>query len=239
MIKLIPAIDIIDGKCVRLSQGDYNKQITYCNDPLTIAKEFEQIGFTHLHLVDLEGAKAKHIVNIKVLDQLAQNTNLKIDFGGGIKSNMDIEMAFNAGAHQITAGSIAISEPDVVFKWIEKYSCEKIILGTDVLNNKIAINGWLNQTEVNIQDLLLTYISKGIEYCICTDVSKDGMLQGVNMDLYMKVKESFPNLNIIASGGVSSISDIEQLNAKEIYGAIIGKAFYEKKITISEFQKYL
>ena len=239
MIEIIPAIDIIEGKCVRLSQGDYDKKKIYNEDPLEVALSFQDHGINRLHLVDLEGAKAKHVVNLKVLERIASKTTLTIDFGGGIKSDSDISSVFSAGANQATAGSIAVKEPEMVFGWIQKYGTEKIILGADVKDKMIAITGWQDVTTMSLFDFLDNYMAKGIKYSICTDISKDGMLQGSSADLYGEMKEKYPELNIIASGGVTALDEIIKLDGIGIYGAIIGKAIYEGKILLKDLSKYI
>ena len=236
-MKIIPAIDIIDGKCVRLTQGDYAQKKVYNENPLEVAKAFEDAGITNLHLVDLDGAKASQIINYKVLEKIATHTNLKIDFGGGLKSDDDIRIAFEAGANQITGGTVAVKKPELFLSWLEKYGSEKIILGADVKNEKIATNGWQEESEIELLDFLKKYTEAGIEYVICTDISKDGLLQGSAIDLYKKIKEHFPNLKLIASGGVVSIDEVEELASLDLYGAIIGKAIYEGKINLNDLTK--
>lgn len=233
-MQIIPAIDIIDGKCVRLTQGDYNQKKVYNENPLEVAKEFEGAGIERLHLVDLDGAKAKHIVNWKVLEKIATKTNLKIDFGGGLKTDKDAEIAFNSGALQITGGSIAVKDRDTFEGWLEKYGSEKIILGADVKNEQIAISGWQETTSLNLFDFLADYITKGVKYIICTDIAKDGLLQGTSVDLYKKIRTEFPDLQLIASGGVTSMKDMEALVEIDCYGAIIGKAIYEGRLSVKE-----
>ena len=235
-MNIIPAIDIIDGKCVRLTQGDYAQKKIYNENPLEVAKEFEAAGITHLHLVDLDGAKAQHIINHHVLELIASETRLKIDFGGGIKSNEDIRKAFDCGANQITAGSIAVKNKELVIEWIKIYGAEKIILGADVKNGKIAVNGWKEESQEELISFLESYISNGIEYVICTDISKDGLLQGAATELYKNVLHKFPSLKLIASGGVSSLSDLSELRVAGLYGAIVGKAFYEGRIKLNELK---
>lgn len=238
-MKIIPAIDLIDGRCVRLTQGDYNQKKVYNENPVEVAKQFEDAGIEYLHLVDLDGAKAKHIVNANVLEAIATQTNLIIDFGGGIKTNKDIQIAFNAGANQITAGSIAVKNPAMVKEWIAQYGAEKIILGADVKDGFIAINGWQETSVLDLMPFLEAYIQEGIQNCICTDVSKDGLLQGSAVDLYNDILQQFPNLNLIASGGVNSIEELRQLADIGCAGAIIGKAIYEGTITLNELTKEL
>lgn len=233
-MKVIPAIDIIDGKCVRLSQGDYALKTVYHENPVEIAKQLEDAGITHLHLVDLDGAKASHIVNHAVLNAIASETKLQIDFGGGIKSDADIQKAFDCGASQITAGSIAVKSRETVLQWLSRYGAEKIILGADVRDEKVAISGWQEKSEVQLFDFLENYISEGIQYVICTDIAKDGMLQGSSIALYQKILQQYPSLKLIASGGVSSVDELKQLAECGLYGAIVGKALYEGKITIAE-----
>lgn len=233
---IIPAIDIIDGKCVRLMQGDYAQKKIYNDNPVEVAKEFEAAGITHLHLVDLDGAKSQHIVNYKVLENISKNTSLKIDFGGGIKSNDDIRIAFECGAKQITGGSIAVKNKPLFLEWINTFGSEKIILGADIKNGKIAVNGWKEESQEELFTFLESYISSGIQYVICTDISKDGLLQGTATELYKQIISKFPALKLIASGGVSSVSDLDELRTAGLYGAIVGKAFYEGRIKLSELK---
>jgi phosphoribosylformimino-5-aminoimidazole carboxamide ribotide isomerase len=238
MIRIIPAIDIMDGKCVRLTQGDYAQQKVYNEDPLEVARMFENHGIEYLHLVDLDGARQKHVVNFKILEKIATHTNLCIDFGGGIKTDEDIDLVFNSGARQATIGSIAISNPSLLESWIKKFGSEKIILGADAKNGKIAVSGWIDVTDKDIFDFFSEYQQKKVKYVLCTDISRDGMLQGTALDLYDQLKQRFNDLNIIASGGVTDISEIDQLNDMGIFGAIIGKAIYEGRITLKELEKY-
>ena len=237
MIELIPAIDIIDGKCVRLSQGDYNSKKTYNEKPLEVAKSFEDHGIKRLHLVDLDGAKAQHIVNYKVLETIASNTNLVIDFGGGLKTDEDLRIAFESGASMITGGSIAVKNPTVFESWISKFSGEKIILGADVKDKKIAVTGWLEDTDTELFPFLKSYISKGINKVICTDIAKDGMLQGPSIELYKEIMKAHPTLHLIASGGVSSMDDIIKLDEAGIPAVIFGKAIYEGRITLKQLEE--
>ncbi len=237
-MKIIPAIDIIDGKCVRLTQGDYAQKKIYNENPLEVAKEFEAGGITNLHLVDLDGAKASRIINYKTLEKIASQTNLKIDFGGGLKSNEDLKIAFNSGANQITGGTIAVKNQELFLSWLEKYGSEKIILGADVKNEKIATNGWQEESDIELFDFLKKYLEAGIEYVICTDISKDGLLKGSAVDLYEKIKKQFPKIKLIASGGVVSVEELEKLKKLEMHGAIIGKAIYEGKISLSDLTKF-
>lgn len=237
-MKIIPAIDIIDGKCVRLSQGDYAQKTVYNDNPLEIARQFENAGIQHLHVVDLDGAKGGKIINHKVLQEITSNTKLKVDFGGGIKSDADIELAFASGANQITAGSIAIKDKAKVTEWIAKYGAEKIILGADVKNETIAISGWKESGNINLYDYLDQYIALGIQYVICTDIAKDGMLQGPSLLLYSDMLKRYPKLKLIASGGVAEFEDLLKLDDIGLYGAIVGKAFYEGKITLDELKHF-
>ena len=237
-MKIIPAIDIIDGKCVRLSQGDYTQKTVYNEDPLEVAKEFEDHGIRYLHLVDLDGAKSSKVVNWNVLERIATTTNLHIDFGGGVKSDDDIRGVFNAGAKQVTAGSIAVKSPETVERWINEFGGERIILGADVRNRKIAINGWLEESELEISVFLERYLKMGIRTSICTDISKDGMLQGASTELYVDLLKQFPDLQLIASGGVTSIQEIIELQHKGLHGAIVGKAIYEGRIKLKELEKF-
>lgn len=236
-MRIIPAIDIIEGKCVRLSQGDYSKKVIYNEDPLEVAKNFEDNGIRFLHLVDLDGAKSKRIVNYKILESIASKTGLNIDFGGGIKSEEDVKIAFESGAKQVTGGSIAYNDPKEFFNWLEKYSPDRIILGADAKDNKIAIQGWTEQTDQDIHDFIETYVMDGVKYVICTDITEDGMLNGPNIDLYKSLKDRFKDLNIIASGGVSSMNDVLRLIDLEVEGAIIGKALYEGKISLKDLSQ--
>lgn len=238
MIQLIPAIDIIDGKCVRLSQGDYAKKTVYNENPLEVAKMFQDSGITRLHLVDLDGAKAQHIVNHKVLYAIATHTNLVIDFGGGLKTDEDLNIAFENGASMITGGSIAVKNPTVFESWIQKFGNEKIILGADVHDKKIAVSGWVESTEYDLFPFLESYTTKGINKVICTDIAKDGMLQGTSVDLYKEIIMQFPELFLIASGGVSAMSDIYALDEAGIPAVIFGKAIYEGKISLQEIARY-
>jgi phosphoribosylformimino-5-aminoimidazole carboxamide ribotide isomerase len=239
VIEIIPAIDLIDGKCVRLSQGDYSQKIIYNENPLEVAKMFADAGINRLHLVDLDGAKAQHIVNHRVLEKITLNTNLIVDFGGGLKSDDDLRIAFECGASMITGGSIAVRNPEVFLSWIKNYGSEKIILGADVKSEKIAVGGWTETTEIELLPFIKNYITKGINKVICTDISKDGMLQGSAIDLYKKILIAQPDIYLIASGGVSSISDIEQLHEIAVPAVITGKAIYEGKITLKELSKFI
>jgi phosphoribosylformimino-5-aminoimidazole carboxamide ribotide isomerase len=239
MIEIIPAIDLIDGKCVRLSQGDYSQKTVYNENPLEVAKMFADAGIRRLHLVDLDGAKAHHIVNHKVLEIIAGKTNLIIDFGGGLKSDDDLRIAFECGASMVTGGSIAVRNPDIFTSWIEKFGAEKIILGADVKDEKIAVGGWMETTSIELMPFVNNYMQKGITKVICTDISKDGMLQGPAIDLYKKMMLEQPDLYLIASGGVSSIRDIEVLMENKVPAVITGKAIYEGKIMLSELSRFV
>ncbi len=238
-MRIIPAIDIIDGKCVRLSKGDYTTKKIYSESPLEVAKEFENHGIEHLHLVDLDGAKSKHIVNHKVLEQIATHTSLKIDFGGGLKSDEDLHIAFESGADQITGGSIAVKDPVTFLRWINKYGTEKIILGADANNEKIAISGWLEESNEELIPFILNYQEKGVTYVICTDISKDGMLQGPSFGLYKKILEKIPKIKLIASGGISCFEELPKLAELGCEGTIIGKAIYEKRISLKQLEEFI
>lgn len=237
MIEIIPAIDLIDGKCVRLSQGDYEAKKVYNEDPLEVAKMFEGAGIRRLHLVDLDGAKAKHIVNQSVLEKIASNTSLIIDFGGGVQSDEDIEIAFNSGASMVTGGSIAIRNKELFTSWITKYGADKIILGADCKDHKIAVSGWQEATLVEVIPFIGDYNQKGISKVVCTDISKDGMLQGPSIDLYKDILNVFPNLYLIASGGVSCFQDILDLEKSGVPAVILGKAIYENRVTLKELRR--
>jgi len=232
MIQIIPAIDIINGQCVRLTQGDYKQKKVYNEDPLAVAQAFESMGVERLHLVDLDGAKAKHIVNIAVLEKICKQTNLKVDFGGGVKTDDDIAQAFDAGAQQVTAGSIAVKSPETVQRWMSTYGAARIILGADVKGKNIAIHGWQEESDQQLDSFLAAYVEQGITHAICTDVAKDGLLQGSAVDLYQEILEKFPSLKLIASGGVSSVEEVAALEAIGCYGVIIGKAIYEGTIDL-------
>jgi phosphoribosylformimino-5-aminoimidazole carboxamide ribotide isomerase len=235
---IIPAIDIIDGKCVRLTQGDYEQKKIYNEDPLEVAQQFEDAGLQRLHLVDLDGAKAGHIVNYKVLERLTSKTNLHIDFGGGLKSDSDLRIAFECGAKQITGGTIAVKNRDIFINWLKTHGAERIILGADVKNEKIAIGGWLETSDLWLKDFLQAYFTEGVKYCICTDISKDGLLEGSSNDLYASVLKDLPDLKLIASGGVSSMDDLYKLREIGCFGAIVGKAIYEKRVSLKELEKF-
>jgi len=237
-MKIIPAIDIIDGKCVRLSKGDYNTKKIYNEDPVEVAKEFESFGIQYLHLVDLDGAKSKHIVNQKVLENIARSTSLHIDFGGGLKTQEDIETAFNSGAKQITLGSIAVQDPEFCFGMMEKYGAEKIILGADCENRKIKTSGWLKESDHDIIDFILQYQEKGVQTAICTDIAKDGMLEGPSTALYIEILYK-TSVQLVASGGISGITDVYKMKDIGCAGTIIGKAIYEGKISLSQLQNFI
>lgn len=237
-MRIIPAIDIIDGKCVRLTKGDYATKKIYNENPLEIAKEFEANGIQYLHLVDLDGAKSGRIVNYKILEQISENTNLKIDFGGGLKTNADLEIAFNSGASQITGGSIAVKNPVLFQEWISKY-VSKIILGADVYAEKIAVSGWQETSVLDLLPFIEKYQNFGIKTIICTDISKDGMLEGPSFSLYEKIVTAFPDINLIASGGVSSFEELPKLQLLGCKGVIIGKAIYEGKISLKQLQNFI
>lgn len=234
MIELIPAIDLIDGKCVRLTKGDYDQKTIYNEDPVSQAMEFQRLGFRRLHIVDLDGAKSKHIVNDAVLKAITQATDLIVDFGGGIKSTEDIEKAFMAGAHMVTIGSVAVTEPELFMGWLRKYGAEKIILGADVRNGMVSINGWKEDSSEALLPFLEKYVSAGVRNVLCTEISKDGTLAGPATELYRKVMAQYPHLHLIASGGVSCNADIQQLNENGIPAVVFGKAYYEGKIDIKE-----
>ena len=234
MIELIPAIDLIDGKCVRLTKGDYDQKTIYNEDPISQAMEFQRLGFRRLHIVDLNGAKSKHIVNDAVLKAITQATDLIVDFGGGIKSTEDIEKAFMAGAHMVTIGSVAVTEPELFMGWLRKYGAEKIILGADVRNGMVSINGWKEDSSEALLPFLEKYVSAGVRNVLCTEISKDGTLAGPATELYRKVMAQYPHLHLIASGGVSCNADIQQLDENGIPAVVFGKAYYEGKIDIKE-----
>jgi phosphoribosylformimino-5-aminoimidazole carboxamide ribotide isomerase len=238
-MKIIPAIDLIDGKCVRLSQGDYSSKKEYHDDPLEMAKRFEGVGIQRLHLVDLDGAKAKKIVNAEVLERICAGTSLQVDFGGGIQSDKEIEKAFSLGAKQVTGGSIAVKNPALFEAWIANYGSQKIILGADAKNKKIAVGGWEETTSVDLIPFIKDYLAKGISYVICTDVAKDGLLQGASVDLYKEILQEIPGVKLIASGGVSSVADLEELEKIGVYGTIVGKAYYEGRVSLEELAAFI
>ena len=238
-MRIIPAIDIINGECVRLSKGDYNRKTIYNSNVLEVAKNFEDNGIQFLHLVDLDGAKQNRIINYKILEKISSQTNLTIDFGGGLKSEEDIKIAFENGAKQVTLGSVAIKNPELFLKSLEKYGSEKIILGADARKEKIAISGWLEESESNIYDFIKEKIKIGIQYVISTDIDKDGMLEGPSFDLYEKIIAENPNIKLIASGGITSASDLEKVKSIGCEGAIIGKALYENRIKFNDLKPFL
>lgn len=239
-MRIIPAIDIIEGKCVRLTKGDYSTKKIYNENPLEVAKQFEDSGIEFLHVVDLDGAKASHIVNYKVLEQIATKTNLKIDFGGGLKSNEDLKIAFESGANQITGGSIAVKNPNVFESWIDIYGSERIILGADCNNEKIAVSGWQEESELEVIPFIQAYQAKGIQYVICTDISKDGMLEGPSFDLYEKIlSKATEGIKLIASGGISTFEELPKLVELGCEGVIIGKAIYENKISLKQLEQFI
>lgn len=239
MIELIPAIDIIDGKCVRLSQGDYNTQKIYNENPLEVAKEFEANGIHRLHVVDLDGAKSSHVVNYKVLDIIAGHTSLVIDFGGGIKTDEDLNIAFEYGAQMVTLGSVAAKQPALFKKWLHQYGPKKIILGADVKENRISINGWKEESQQELIPFLTDYSQEGIQKVLCTDISRDGMLQGPSIELYKQIMKKFPTMHLIASGGVSNLQDIIDLNEANIPAVVFGKALYEGRITLKDLKRFM
>ena len=237
-MQIIPAIDIIDGKCVRLTEGDYAQKTIYNENPLEVAKAFEAVGIQRLHLVDLDGAKAGAVKNWKVLESIAVNTKLVIDFGGGIKTDNDVAHVFERGASLATIGSIAVANPTLFLSWLNKYGAEKFFLGADVKDNLIAVNGWMQTSTITIESFLTDYLAHGITNIFCTDVSKDGRLEGPSIKLYQSLIQLFPNLKLVASGGVSSLQDLEALDAIGCAGAIVGKAIYENRISLASLQHF-
>jgi phosphoribosylformimino-5-aminoimidazole carboxamide ribotide isomerase len=242
-MRIIPAIDIIEGKCVRLSKGDYKTKKVYNEHPLEMAKKFEAHGIQYLHLVDLDGAKSKHIVNHKILEEIASKTSLKVDFGGGLKTDKDLQIAFECGAYQITGGSIAVKDPETFKNWLQKFGSEKIILGADANNEKIAISGWQEESTKELIPFIKEYQEEGVKYVICTDISKDGMLEGPSFDLYRRILEETSSedkkLSLIASGGISTFSELPKLAELGCEGTIIGKAIYEGRIQLKELEKFI
>lgn len=238
-MRIIPAIDIIDGQCVRLTQGDYDQKKVYNSDPLEVAKMFADHGITYLHLVDLDGAKAGTVQNLPVLEKIATHTNLVIDFGGGLRTTKDVQRVFDAGAKQITGGSVAVKNSELFEEWIATFGGEKVILGADALNNQIAISGWTEATELPVGDFIKGYQEKGITYVICTDISRDGALTGPAKDLYEDIRLDNPAIKLIASGGISGIVDVEMMQAIGMEGVIIGKAIYENRISLKELAPYV
>lgn len=235
-MRIIPAIDIINGKCVRLQKGDYTTKIVYNDNPLEVAQEFEKNSIKYLHLVDLDGAKSNKILNIKILDSIASKTNLKIDFGGGLKTDGDVKRAFDSGATQISCGSVALENPNLFLKWVQTYGPKKVLLGADFRNRNVAIQGWLKKSKTDVIDYLIEYEKLGVRTAICTDISKDGMLQGTSNKLYKEILEN-TSLNLIASGGVSSLEDLKELDQIGCEGVVIGKAIYEGKITLKQLSE--
>ena len=238
-MRIIPAIDIIDGKCVRLSKGDYATKKIYNEHPLEVAKAFEGVGIQYLHLVDLDGAKSQHIVNYKVLEDIASKTSLQIDFGGGLKSDKDLHIAFESGAKQITGGSIAVKDPDIFKGWLKTYGANKIILGADAQDEKVAISGWMEASQENLIPFIASYKKEGVSYVICTDISKDGMLEGPSFDLYKRILEEVPGVNLIASGGISHFDELPKLAEMGCEGTIIGKAIYEQRISLEQLEHFV
>jgi phosphoribosylformimino-5-aminoimidazole carboxamide ribotide isomerase len=238
-MRIIPAIDIIEGKCVRLSKGDYSTKIIYNENPLEVAKMFENHGVKYLHLVDLDGAKSSKIVNHKILEQIASKTTLKIDFGGGLKSDADLKIAFESGANQITGGSIAVKNMEIFEKWIADYGADKIILGADANNEKVAVSGWLEDSDEDLVPFIKNYQSKGIQFVICTDIAKDGMLEGPSFELYKKILVEAKGIKLIASGGISTFAELPKLAEMGCEGTIIGKAIYEHKISMKDIENYI
>ncbi|MBR1547233.1 MAG: 1-(5-phosphoribosyl)-5-[Prevotella sp.] len=238
MIELIPAIDIIDGKCVRLTKGDYAQKTVYHESPAAVAAEFEQIGFKRLHVVDLDGAKSKHIVNSSALNEITGRTGLIVDFGGGIKTDQDIEQAFAAGAKMVTVGSIAVTQPELFISWVKKYGADRIILGADVRNGKISINGWKDDSDEDLLPFLRKYVDAGVKNVLCTEISKDGTLQGPAIELYKRIMDAYPHLHLIASGGVSCIDDIIALERAGVPAVVFGKAIYEGRLDLREVIKF-
>ena len=234
MLNPIPAIDIIEGKCVRLSKGDYNSKKIYSSSPVDIAKRFEELGFRRLHLVDLDGAKSQHVVNINTLRKIVRETNLCIDFGGGIKSDEDIRTVFESGANLVTIGSLAVKNPAIVSNWIQFYGADRIIIGADVRDGYISINGWTENSGLKLFDFIDTYIRQGITNILCTDISKDGMMKGTSIHLYTQIMKRYPQCRLIASGGVCNMSDLKELDEAGIPSVVIGKAIYEKTINLDE-----
>jgi len=238
-MRIIPAIDIINGKCVRLTKGDYNTEIVYNEDPLEVAKQYEDHGIEYLHIVDLDGARSNKIYNYKILEKIATKTNLKIDFGGGIKSEGDIKIAFASGANQITGGSIAIKNKEMFLNWLKEYGSDKIILGADAKNEKVAISGWKEESDEEVIPFIQHYKEKGIKYVISTDIAKDGMLIGPSFDLYEKILKEIPDIHLIASGGISKLDELPKLAKLGCEGVIIGKAIYENRISLKQLENYI
>ena len=235
---IIPAIDLIDGKCVRLTQGDYAQKTVYNEDPLAVAREFEAAGLSRLHVVDLDGARGGGIVNHRVLEKIAGGTNLHVDWGGGMKSDEDLRVAFESGAAQVTGGTIAVKQPETFLGWLDRFGPERIILGTDVRGDKIAVSGWEEASDRELFEFLSDYVARGVRYTICTDVAKDGLLQGTARELYARIRREQPTVNLIASGGVATTDDLDALAALDCFGVIVGKAIYEGRISLEELYAY-
>ena len=238
-MEIIPAIDLIDGKCVRLTQGDYQQKKEYSSDPVAVARRFEDQGIRRLHLVDLDGAKQKKVVNLHVLENIATHTQLVVDFGGGVQSDEGLQRVFDAGAQQVTGGSIAVRQPAVFAKWLTRYGADKIILGADAHHRKVAISGWQEQVTTDVVDFISDYQQRGVQYVICTDVAKDGLLQGPSLELYEEIRTKIPTVRLIASGGITTVDDLRQLQRLGVHGAIIGKALYEGNLTLSDLTEFL
>jgi phosphoribosylformimino-5-aminoimidazole carboxamide ribotide isomerase len=238
-MEIIPAIDIIDGKCVRLAKGDFDQKVIYNDDPVEVAKRFEAIGITHLHIVDLDGAKGKSLNNIKSLERIADKTSFVIDFGGGIKNTEQLQQVFNAGAAMVSVGSVTVKDPELFSEWVNNFGSDKFLPGADVLDKKIKINGWKEETRIDIFDFISSIIEKGIDRVFCTDISKDGMLQGPATGLYEEILDHFPSLNLIASGGISDYNDLLELEEIGCAGAIVGKAIYEEKISLKQIEDFI
>lgn len=238
-MEIIPAIDIINGKCVRLKQGDYNQKTTYDASPLDVAKHFEDIGATRLHIVDLDGAKASHVVNLNVLEEIATHTKLTVDFGGGIKHETDLQKAFDCGAAMVTVGSVAVTSPHIVDEWADRFGADRFIVGADTLNGNIMIRGWQDDGGISLHDFISHYINIGVKHVLCTDITRDGMLQGPNIELYQSIMQAYPQCELIASGGISSAEDIVHLNKAGIPGVVFGRAYYEGHITDEDLRNIL
>ena len=238
-MEIIPAIDLIDGKCVRLTQGDYQQKKEYSSQPLEVARRFEDHGIRRLHLVDLDGAKQKKVINLRVLEQIASHTQLEVDFGGGVQSDEDLKKVFEAGARQVTGGSIAVKQPEVFLRWLSHYGADKIILGADAKNRKVAVSGWQEQAAIDVVDFISSYQQQGVRYVICTDVAKDGLLQGPSFALYEEILRKTHSMQLIASGGITSVDDLRQLQQLGVHGAIIGKALYEGALTLTDLKEFL
>lgn len=239
MIELIPAIDIIDGKCVRLTKGDYSTKKVYGEDPLEVAKMFEASGIRRLHTVDLDGARSQHVVNYKTIERIADHTSLVIDFGGGIKTDEDLDIAFSSGATMVTIGSVAVKNPQLFCSWLERYGSGKMILGADVKEGLVSISGWMEEGDNKLMPFLHDYVGKGVKNVLCTDIACDGMLQGPSIELYKEIMQEFPDMHLIASGGVSCIEDIDALNDAGIPAVVFGKAIYEGRIKMEDLERYV